>query len=432
MSESLPQLVPGLLVLTMWLHGATAAGGADYDEAKGRALGIRRVEGRHLILFTDLPSSPDVDELPQVFDAAIAPWSAYFQIPSARVADWRVECFLMRDAERFRGCGMLPAGLPEFANGFSRPREAWVHAQQQAYYQRHLLLHEGTHAFSLEFLGAMGPPWYGEGLAELLATHRWESGRLTLGVVPRDRESSAGWGRIKIIKDELAARRGMSLPAIQQYSSRAHLQVEPYGWCWAAAAFLDGHPAYQDTFRSLRADLGLSVDAFQRRFWERIGANQGQLTLEWQVFVMSLEYGHDIAREAIEFRSTKPLAATGGDCEIRADRGWQSSGLRLEAGRTYRLTADGQFQVADRPRPWLSEANGVTLEYHAGQPLGLLLAAVHDESRPPQGLSTLCRPTAIGLDSTLTPAESGTLFLRINDSPASLGDNAGSVRVHVE
>jgi hypothetical protein len=37
----------------------------------------------------------------------------------------------------------------------------------------------------------------------------------------------------------------------------------------------------------------------------------------------------------------------------------------------------------------------------------------------------------VGLAATLKPAESGTLYLRINDSAAKLADNAGAVTVVV-
>ena len=38
-------------------------------------------------------------------------------------------------------------------------------------------------------------------------------------------------------------------------------------------------------------------------------------------------------------------------------------------------------------------------------------------------------PVAIGLGGTLASEEAGTLYFRINDSPAELNDNAGSLQV---
>ena len=37
----------------------------------------------------------------------------------------------------------------------------------------------------------------------------------------------------------------------------------------------------------------------------------------------------------------------------------------------------------------------------------------------------------IGLDHTFTAHRSGTLYLKVNDSPGELGDNLGTLLVHV-
>ncbi|MEX0712700.1 MAG: hypothetical protein WD278_10145, partial [Pirellulales bacterium] len=273
---------------------------------------------------------------------------------------------------------------------------------------------------------------YMEAVAELLATHRLVDGRPLLAQFPATRDEVAGWGRIKLVRDAVGQGRPLGLGDVLDYGPRAHLENEPYGWCWAAAALLSGHPRYRDRFGRLPA-LVRQKD-FNRRFRQLYDDDWNELTEEWQVFTGSLEYGHDLARWAIEFAPGEPLAAGGQRVSVAADRGWQSSGVRLEAGATYRLQATGRFQVAGGPPPWISEAGGVSIRYHRGRPLGMLLAAVRTqagaggkaaEGRP----SGLLSPVAAGLSSTLTPAESGTLYLCINDSPAELADNAGSLEV---
>src|SRR5664279_4771397 len=44
------------------------------DDARIKAAGIRKLSGEHLTLYTDLPSTRAVDELPALFDQAYSQW----------------------------------------------------------------------------------------------------------------------------------------------------------------------------------------------------------------------------------------------------------------------------------------------------------------------------------------------------------------------
>jgi hypothetical protein len=84
----------------------------------------------------------------------------------------------------------------------------------------------------------------------------------------------------------------------------------------------------------------------------------------------------------------------------------------------------------------------VTIEYHDGRPLGMLLGAVVEAGSRERGAGEeqetrsskvgFARPIAIGLETKITPEVSGTLYLRVNDSAARLDDNRGSLTVTVE
>jgi hypothetical protein len=364
-----------------------------------------------------------------MFDQAYPQWCAYFGVDAGRHAGWRVRGFVIKDKPRFRQLGLLPEGLPPFENGFAAGREFWAYEQASDYYRAHLVLHEGTHCFMANLVGGFGPLWYKEGMAEVLATHRWRSGKLQLNYFPATREEVPMWGRIKFIKDGLAARRGKTLKGVFQYRPEAHRETEAYAWYWAAAALLDRHPRYQQRFRQM-ARLVIEPD-FTERFLQSIGDDWDNLAEEWKVFVADLEYGYDVPRTVIDFTPGKPLAAAGATATLAADRGWQNSGVRLEAGQTYRLRGTGRYQVADRPQTWWCEPNGVSIRYYRGRPLGILLAAVWPDPPPPTGLSPLIAPITVGLGTTLVPMQAGTLLLRINDSAAELDDNAGTLAVEV-
>lgn len=450
------------------------------DDARAAAAGLRKLTGKHITIYTDLPSDAEVDALPAAFDRAVPQWAAYFHVPEASsakdsVADWHVTCFLIGDRGPFDALGLMPTGNDEFAHGIAYGAELWLYEQPTAYYRRHLLLHEGVHAFMAKFLGSCGPGWYMEGTAELLATHRLvatapkrgqaprfdtasrvetEFGSepipfLEVNIMPRDRREVPMLGRVKLIRDAVAEDRALGLEAVMQLDNRRQLQNESYAWCWAAAKWLDSHPRYCDRFRELYRHVQDPDfnDLMQREFAD----DWSDLAIEWQVYVATLDHGYDFERMAIEFQRGKSLGRERQAVTVAADRGWQSSGAWLEAGRHYLIKAEGRYEIAreavdGRERVWRSEPGGVTIEYRGGFPLGMLLGAIDtrtsaapsaskeqaDDAGPAAREAGFAHPFAIGLRQTITPAESGTLYLRVNDSGGKLGDNRGQLSVVIE
>ena len=410
--------------------GRRYSGPPPIDPMQLEAAGIRRVAGKHLTLYTDLPRQPAIDELPRVFDLAVPQWCEFFAVEGQRVADWHMTAYLIGDKNLFRRVRVLRAGLPPFLNGYQMGFEIWCYKQPSDYYRRHLLLHEGTHGFMNHWLGGAGPPWYMEGSAELLATHSWLDGSLTLKAFPRDRRESSHWGRIKAIKDELLADRGMSLQEIMRYTDRDHMTVEPYAWCWAASAFFEQHPLTRTSFAGLRNEAGDRSHAFSRRFREGLQDDWPILTHQWQMFVRNLDYGYELQRELFVSKSARPIGRDETQLTVAADRGWQSTGLELAAGSTVSLEAWGRYQIATEPETWWCEPNGVTIRYYNGLPLGILLATVLDETTP-AAHSPLVSPTPIGLSQEILVESNGILYLRINEDPAQHHDNWGELAVTV-
>ena len=415
--------------------GAAQSSGVAVDADRLQAAGIRTVAGRHLTLHTDLPPSPAVDELPQVFDAALAQWAAYFEVDPASLDAWRMQGFLMRDAARFRIAGLLPQHVPSFKNGYCHYPDLWLFDQSNDYNRRHLLLHEGTHGFMTSQFGGVGATWYAEGMAELLATHRWTDGRLTLGIMPRNRDEVPDLGRVKLVRDAVAAGRRATLDELLNTVPSAHLPNETYAWCWALTTLLDGTPSYRPRFRELRKH---AADArFNERFHAAFANDLPVLRRQWLVFTDGLEFGDEPARSVVDFAPGTALPPSGGRAIVAAERGWQSTGLRLEAGKSYRLSASGRYRIAVSTDPagnaaaWPCEPGGVSIRYYRGRPLGLLLGAVEPDVPTPGASPALLAPQPVGLGTTLVPTTTGTLYLRVNDSDGELADNAGTLTVEV-
>jgi len=221
----------------------------------------------------------------------------------------------------------------------------------------------------------------------------------------------------------------MTLSKIFAYSGTLHAGVEPYGWCWAAAAFFDRHPRYRDRFRQLHRHVtGADFDQLGA---EIFADDRARLNEDWQLFVANVDYGYDFRRMEVELSAGKPLGSNSESVAVAADRGWQSSGIALESGQKYRLHAQGQYVVAQDQKPWTSEPGGVTIRYYHGLPLGILLAAIRSDEPGTNNPSGLANPIVIGLDATLDVRHPGTLYLRINDSAGSLDDNSGAASVEI-
>ncbi|WP_146445367.1 hypothetical protein [Botrimarina colliarenosi] len=394
------------------------------DEGRLAVAGLRVVESRHATLVTDAASSAEIDNLPRLIDLAAPQWGERFGVEEDRLNTWRLRVYLIDEEAKFRALGLWPDKSGDFQHGLSLGYEVWVRQQATDYYRRHLLLHEATHSFMATLLGSCGPGWYMEGMAELCGTHAWDPAtrKLRLAVIPASRDAAPDWGRIGLVRQDADAGKALSIEAVMRIDNRMVLSTESYAWVWALDGFLDHHPAYQERFR--KAPGWVTSDEFDQSFRSVFAKDRRRLDQEWRLFTKTLDYGHDLKREAIDFRGGAPLAAGGSRrVKIAADRGWQSAGVAVKAGEPIHISATGRYVIGHEPdgAPWPCEPNGITLDYHAGRPLGELLATVD------AGPGAFIEPTPIGLAADYTPPAAGTLYLRVNDAPDALAENEGEV-----
>jgi hypothetical protein len=138
----------------------------------------------------------------------------------------------------------------------------------------------------------------------------------------------------------------------------------------------------------------------------------GLITMEWQSFIGELDFGgYDFSRMKVQIADKTPKV-------VDVDRGWQASHQWLKKGKTYRITASGRYQIVGGDEPWMCEPGGVTIEYHIGKPLGMLLGAFPSRDINEDG--SFCRPIGVGINTTITSDRDGSLFLRVNEAPARL------------
>jgi hypothetical protein len=435
---------PLLLVATLSSAGGPAATGAAAAppprvagvdvaalETLARRAGLRVVAGERLVLVTDRPArdGDGIDDLPSIFAAAFATWCDHLSVDPQTVPDWRAFGCLMTDREPFRAAGLLPVDgtVPEFANGYCDRNRFWLDDPTNPAYRRHLLLHEGVHAFSITLRGLSAPTWYTEGIAELLATHRLEEGRFVPTPIPRRAADVEQLGRIEALRRLRTTGVAPGLADVFATPPSPRHDIPAYAASWAATALLAGHPAHADRFRALEAgplDARLTARLEGSDGWD--GERAGR---DFDAFTDEVDYGFDFNRSAIDWSPGQPLAARE-RIVVRADRGWQSSGFALSAGARGAFRAAGRCHIGVAGEIDLeTEADGITLRYYRGRPLGRLLVA--QWHLPPEGGRPRFEILVEGRAGRFTAVTDGVLYLKLNEPPGELSDNRGGLDVEI-
>lgn len=421
----------GLLLVAAVPLGRSAADLVDAAAAApvAQRAGLRVLESSRLVLITDRPprAGDGVEDLPRIFDEAVEAWCDHYGMAPAAIAGWRCLGCLVVNRERFREAGLLPPDIPAFVNGFCDRNRFWLMDQPNPAYRRHLMLHEGVHAFTLTVRGLATPVWYSEGIAEYLATHRLDAaGRFASTPIPARADDVEQLGRIERIRELRAAAAAPSLADVLAVEPALHHDIAAYASSWAAVALLRGHPAYAASFAALEhGRLGPDLNA---RLAAMAGFDADRAARDFDALTDDLDYGYDFARCAVDWSPGRPLD---GPVRLvaRAGRGWQNTGVDLPAATRCRLRATGRCTLGRiAGRAIETEPDGISLDWYRGRPLGRLLAAQWVEA-PPEGGRPRFVVVGAGATAPITAAVDGPLFLRVNGPPADLADDTGEFTV---
>jgi hypothetical protein len=395
--------------------------------AEADAEPMRTMEGRYVRIITDLPESAATQQWAAAVDAAVPEMCAFWQVPIAEISDWRMTACVMTEKAPFVAAGLLPASVPDFPHGFQIGNDLWVIQQPSEYYTRHLLIHEVAHAFAFQVFGGAGPPWFMEGTAEYLATHRWDGQRIELGVIPESSSSFPYWGRFRLIDSRRRSDAALSLVSVLRYSDTAHRQVEPYAWTWAAVHYFVAHPKSKEMLLAAARRGSDATPDFTRQFVDSLGDRWTLVRAEWRVFIDGFDYGYDRERNHLELAlDSQPIGESTKEISVRADLGWQTTGVIVPQGTRLRIRSAGSVQLDDQPQPWISHPAGVTLKYHRGQPIGQLQATILPPQSSKEVVTTPLEVFPIGEEAEFVASETGWLLLRVADNPSDLDNNEGS------
>lgn len=417
------------------------------NEERLKAVGIRTYESQRLKLLSDLPED-QVAELPALADALFAKLERHFgSLPEAvDGSSFQVTGYLIGEEEKFRQAALMPSTAFTFSHGKHVDYEFWMFNPSDAYYRRHLLLHEFTHCFMTCESGMQDIPplWYIEGMAEYFATHQrpsrpdrkddWE-----FGILPQQFEGFEGWGRISEFRRSFVQSSTAGGNEIQNAGIASLAEVMPesvasfdrdsqYAESWALCWFLNNHADYRSAFRPLselrrRREFVDATNRIRQQLEQR-------LAIDWLLFAESVVEGFDSTRSfavhsTTEFLLREAGSSDGPEFHLHADRDWQDSGLRLRSGETVRLKCEGRFGVNNQPKVWVSEPQGVTVDYVRGLPLGRVVGVLVDSTG-----QQITKRISVGVSGELTAPFDASLWLQVNDRSSSRNNNSGTVTVH--
>ncbi len=411
------------------------------DRENLKSLGFNIVESKRLILVTDLPAE-SVSVLPPLADALFDELQKQLGPLAADLKgnEFQVTGYLMNARERFKDAKLLPPEQFQIRHGRNLGYQFWVNNQTADYYRRHLLLHEFVHCFMMceHGLTNIPPLWYTEGIAEYFATHELTGDvRLSrFGIKPPSVSRFEGWGRIAEIKTGLSvepaespeASAVTSLQTVLNPPNGKFVDDQQYALAWALLWLIRNHPELKSEFRAFnqvrsRQQFIDANEVIPAAVWSR-------MDVIWPLFLDSVIEGADVdaslpklTPKPLPWRAAVNKTAT---LQIDADQDWQSSGFLFSRGQTIGVTCSGRYAVHDIPTPWISEPQGITIDYYRGRPLGEVVAMIVS----PDG-QFASRRIAVGTACSITFPHDGELWLQINDSAADRSGNSGLVEVKI-
>lgn len=292
--------------------------------------------------------------------------------------------------------------------------------------------HEVVHAYCGQTFGAMGPDWYREGMAQMLTyrccagegvkcpprvlkniktgQQRTLSGILCAGAFSTELSNSLQ--RKTKQRDEL-----LGLVPLENWTEadvRSLSQLhQSYSWSWLACHMLHENPNYQSRFHSLGIGYVTNRPDSRRNLFEALSK---EMDFEFRFMIDRLDDGFrpdlcywDWNKRFRPLDSRRDVRVC-----IRSARGYQASGLSVEAGQRYCYSSEGSWQISDDAVPVGAEGDQ--------QGWGALEGVIMNNYQ-------LSEPFLLRNRGQFIAPSEGRLYLRCRDRWNQLADNAGDLVV---
>ena len=363
----------------------------------------RLYTSRNYQVMTDLPPD-EANELLQRLETMIKLVSAYFGRPNARP----IEMFVFDDFGHWSEsqlAQLAPEGVAMVRSGGGVTMSATLRVGTDVTTRSIVYAgtdhgtpqHEAVHAYCYQAFNTCGPVWYAEGMAEV--GNYW---------VENDKSVTADPRMIDYLKSQDP--RPLN-DIVKNPLETSGDSWKNYAWRWALCHLLGFNENYTKRFKP----LGLSLLAGQdTNFWEVYGSQSKEIEFEYQRFLKDLEPGYrcDLASWDWKTKFQMLRADAQVQANVRADRGWQASRLRMKVGTKYTCKSTGKVKLAK------DDADG------ADGNDGALIGVVMQDYE-------LSEPFELPSEGTFEAPSDGDLFLRCRDAWGSLSDNSGKLTVRL-
>jgi hypothetical protein len=320
-----------------------------------------------------------------------------------------IEGFIVRDLAVFPpGTLAEPAGVAKIRAGAGICFNVRLGNQRKATLyscaDHGVIQHECTHGFCHMAFGSTGPTWLAEGVAELGSY--WKEGAAAVDVEP---------GLIGYLQ-RAEPKRGLLEIAVPGRTAAGTWQ--DYAWRWALCHMLANNPNYADRFKPLA--IALMEERPGVSFESVYGPVAREVSFEYDQFLRHVGNGYraDLVAWPWKARFRRPQGDAVLKATVKAQAGWQASGLEVERAAGYEVLAEGTWRTAAAGGPCTAAGDAT------GH--GRLEGAVLAET---DAGFTLSAPFAVGEQGTFTAPADGRLFLRCADDWTQLGDNDGAIDV---
>jgi hypothetical protein len=375
-----------------------------YRHLPDEPLRPRDIRSQHFLLKTDV-SERQAAIILEKLEHLVSQLEAYF----GRRLGTVVVGFIVRDLDQWpAGSFSSETGLAMMRRGGGLCHRETVRGRQIATLycvDRHgTIQHEATHAFCGLVFGDTGPTWLAEGIADL--GKYWKDGERAVAI-----KASV----IRYLKTS-EPKRTLGEIAVPGKVPALEADWKDYSWRWVLCHLLANNPNYASRFKPMAmAIMSEKPVSFQSVY----GPVAPQVSFEYDFFLEHFDNGYRADLCAWQWNKKSRTLPRGGrqKLEVKADYGWQASGVQVFAGTRYDVAALGGWKTAS--------GGEETTAAGADDGRGRLVATVMN------GQYELSDEIELGPRSTFEAPTSGNLYFRCRDDWHRLSDNAGELTVHI-